>query len=245
MKNLYIYLSNDKNPHFSKNAEELAKVQIENSFNLGWKTEDIIFVTNFDFEYMSVKAIKIDSPLCKWHAKANKIWGIVHMFQNNMIVDDMFFHDLDAFQVDSFLDVPDDVKGYDLAFPNYGHRERYNTGIIFFSLASKDLFIDLKKFMIENNSADEEEGLMYMFDMGKNKRYTNRFKILDVSYNIGKHHTEKKFIESRKPIMVVHFHPTIEPNYAFYCLGENKLKTPIIKKELSDLIEKHCFNKTL
>jgi len=242
MKNLYIYLSNNENPCFSLESENLAKVQIENSLRLGWKLDDIVFITNFNFSYMGVNAINIDSPLCSWHAKANKVWAIVHMFENDMINDDMFFHDLDAFQIDSFLDVPDDIEDFDFAFPDYGHREKYNTGIIFFKPQSRDLFVDLKAFMIKNASRDEEEGLMGMFDMGKNEKYIDRFKILDIRYNIGKHYTERKFTEAIAPVMIAHFHPTKQNNYNFYCLGENELKTPIINKELSALIKKHCFS---
>jgi len=241
VKNLYIYLSNDENPYFSSEAEQLAKVQIENSLRLGWKLDDILFITNFDFRYMGVDAINIDSPLCSWCAKVNKIWAIVYMFENNMINDNMFFHDLDAFQVYPFLDVPDDANKSDLAFPDYGHREKYNTGIMFFKPQSKDLFTDLKTFMIENQSIDEEEGLMSMFNMGENEKYKDRFNILDIRYNIGKHYTEKKITEAKNPIMIVHFHPTELSNYDFYCLGENSLKMPIVNKELSILIEKHCF----
>lgn len=155
MKNLYIYLSNKKDPHFPRKAKNLAKVQIENSFRLGWKIDDILFITNFDFSYKGVHAIKIDSPLCDWNAKVNKIWGIVYMFENNMINDDMFFHDLDAFQVYPFLNIPYDAEGVDLAFPDYGHREKYNTGVMFFKPNSKNIFVDLKEFIIDNKIIDE------------------------------------------------------------------------------------------
>jgi hypothetical protein len=239
MINLYIYLSNEKKPYFSKEAEKLVKIQIENSLHLGWGKEDILLVTNFDYEYLGIKATKIDSDLC-WNPKANKIWAIVYMFDNDMINDNMFFHDLDAFQLYPFFNTPNDVGQIDLAFPNYGHREKYNTGIIFFSSQSKDIFKDLKTFMIKNKSRDEEEGLMDMFDMGKNKKYTNRFKILDIKYNVGKHYTEKKFIEAKTP-MIIHFHPEKQRNYNFYCLGENELKKPLINKDLIKLIEKHCL----
>ena len=57
-----IYISptgsfNNPRPDLTSNdAEPLVKVQIENSLALGWKKEDILLFTNFDFEYGVIKA---------------------------------------------------------------------------------------------------------------------------------------------------------------------------------------------
>ena len=55
MKNLLIFISPAGG--FPKEHEELTKMQIDNSLELGWKPEDILLVTNFDYEYRGIKAV--------------------------------------------------------------------------------------------------------------------------------------------------------------------------------------------
>ena len=63
MNNLLIYISptgsfdNDRPDLASNDAGQLVKVQIENSLALGWKPEDIMLITNFDYLYGDIKAI--------------------------------------------------------------------------------------------------------------------------------------------------------------------------------------------
>ncbi|KKR28424.1 MAG: hypothetical protein UT61_C0050G0008 [Candidatus Woesebacteria bacterium GW2011_GWA1_39_8] len=64
MKNLLIYINPPK--CFGDEEKITVQIQIDNSLELGWKREDIIFVTNFSYEYNSIKAIKIDEEQALW-----------------------------------------------------------------------------------------------------------------------------------------------------------------------------------
>ena len=62
MKNLMIYISptgSFSNPRADLVADDAAlcaKVAIENSLQLGWKAEDILLFTNFEYQYGDIKA---------------------------------------------------------------------------------------------------------------------------------------------------------------------------------------------
>ena len=45
MKNIIVFIGPEK--YFYGDYGTLAKIQIDNSIDLGWETKDIIFVTNF------------------------------------------------------------------------------------------------------------------------------------------------------------------------------------------------------
>ena len=57
MKNLLIYITPNG---FDTESEKLAKLQIDNSLELGWKKEDMLFVTSFPYEYRGIKSIVVD-----------------------------------------------------------------------------------------------------------------------------------------------------------------------------------------
>ena len=238
MKNLLIYISNNEtSPYFERDCGELVKVQIENSYRLGWEAKDIWLVTNFPYECMGIKAIVADCDTCSWCAAANKISAIEYLFDYDMIYEDMFFHDFDAFQVTPFTERPEDTKGCDLALPDYGHRDHYNTGIMFFGPGAYEIFGSVSERMFNNRCKTEEVALM---EVHKESDYGNRIKMLDMRYNIGKHKTEWKFTTCIQPPMIVHFHPYYDnKTFDFYC-GNNSLKTPLIDKELRELIKKYA-----
>ena len=61
MKNLLVYVSPNK--QFDDEHKILAKIQIDNSLDLGWKKEDIILATNFDYEYRGIKSVIVDDNI--------------------------------------------------------------------------------------------------------------------------------------------------------------------------------------
>ena len=61
MKCLLIYISPSNG--FDKEHEELTKIQIDNSLDLGWKPGEIILVTNFPWEYRGIKATVLSGDL--------------------------------------------------------------------------------------------------------------------------------------------------------------------------------------
>ena len=84
MKNLLIYTGPAK--AFSAEDAQLAKIQIDNSLNLGWKRENLLLITDFSWEYNGIKSLVVpDGLYYDFDANANKARVIVYMFKQKMI----------------------------------------------------------------------------------------------------------------------------------------------------------------
>ena len=127
-----IYISPEKK--FLGEMESLVKRQIDNSFNLGWKKEDIVLVTNFPYEYGGTKAIVVND-------KINNADIIVYLLVNGIVkeAEIWWYHDLDVLQLkpmdSSQIDFGDTVAG----FTDNG-TDKLDTGNIFFRTDSEKLF---------------------------------------------------------------------------------------------------------
>lgn len=155
MKNIMIYISptgsfdNPRPDLTSNDAGPLAKVQIENSLALGWKKEDILLFTNFDFQYGEIKANVLKNvEFFERKPQASKINAIVKLFEDGTIKDgEMYwFHDLDAFQLEPINEAEIDLSDDNIALTDYGGikfggTDRWSTGSIFFKLGSRDIFV--------------------------------------------------------------------------------------------------------
>jgi hypothetical protein len=213
LKNLLIYISPNKfTDGWNNEIELLAKIQIDNSLEMGWKKEDIIIVTNFEYKYRGVKAIILsEDNYCDFSPTATKINAIVDLFEKGLIGDDLYwFHDWDAFQLEP-LEV--DVQGQ-IGLTDYGVTRcgpevdrRWSTGVIFFRKDSKDVF-DWIKDAVYKYQRNEEISLLAMCRHNKHG-INERIKKIDVSYNLAtrKRNIGLTYDKAEKPIKVIHFHP--------------------------------------
>jgi len=129
------------------NIQLLIKAQIDNSLKLDWRQEDIILLTNFDFEFMGVKAIndKLNSSCFT----GSKMFGMKYLFDNNLIDENIWAHDLDAWQ-----NVPFFCPEFeDVGIACYS-TSKYNGGSIFWSPSSKDI---VNKIVDEINNKEEQK----------------------------------------------------------------------------------------
>jgi hypothetical protein len=111
MQNIFIWLTGVNKGKYKKSKwkdvgnqtriENLLKLQIENSINMGWDKKDIIPITNFDFEYMGVKAHVAES-YCDWSSFVNKLVVINEMIEKGVITDNIWLHDCDCYQLVPF-----------------------------------------------------------------------------------------------------------------------------------------------
>lgn len=257
MKNLMIYISPTDSFHnprpdlASNDAGQLVKVQIDNSIALGWKKEDILLVTNFDYQYGAVKATVLkDVEFFERKPQTSKINAIIKLFENGMIRDGelYWFHDIDAYQLEPIDEVDVDIPDNGIGVTDYGGgikfggEGRWSTGTIFFKAGAEDIFRRMKEVYYEKKIDEEEAlGLLTIGDPDIRKRV----KKIDSTYNFTGYGFPRRYKDAIKPLKVAHFHPWagrrragIENCLRFF-KGENELHVPLIADRLADIFNRH------
>ena len=251
MKNLLIFISPTKsfnNPRldFAANDFDLSvKVQIENSFELGWKKEDIWLFTNFPFEYAGIKAQVFDDVhFFDRKPQGTKINAIIKLFDRGIIKEDelYWFHDLDTFQICSTSELTINIRAEEIALTDYGWADRWSTGVIYFKNESKDIFEKIKEKMYEK-SINEEVALTIL--TRSNNNIQKRTLKINKTYNFTPRHIKINYARSEKPIKVLHFHPlgkvsrSEQYNSFHYLNGENPLNIKFIPDRLLKIFRYH------
>lgn len=245
MKNLLIYINPSK--EFNDEHKLLAKIQIDNSIDLGWKKEDIIFVTNFEYEYKGIKSLVVSNEnYCSHCSQASKINTIIDLFEQNIIKEGelYWFHDFDAFQMEVITEYELKLDLADFGLTDYGRMSRWSTGSIFFKKSAKDIFCWIKE-SVYNNKTDEERALVILTDSNTNK-INERIKKINLTYNFTALHTGRCYKTVEKPIKVIHFHPFRVSQFGryfdvlgFFMHGKNNLNEPIITDRLMEIFKYH------
>lgn len=211
MKNLLIYI-NPVDKKFSQEHEILTKIQIDNSLKLGWKKEDLMLVTNFDYEYRGVRAIKVSDYEVFDQNRSTKIPAILELFEKSLIEDDIYwFHDHDAFQLVPFNITLEKNAG----FTDHGAWSKtWNAGSFFFKKSARDIFSDIYKLMNERNT-NEQDALTFMWENNIN-HINERYKLISPSYNIGIYKISENIKLGNGQAIVAHFHPHKKKHLELY-----------------------------
>lgn len=186
----------------SGEIKTLLKAQVHNSLDVGWKPENIILVTNFNFEYMGIKSY--NTELNKTCLTGTKLFALKYVFDNNLHKEEglkemVWSHDLDAWQNEWFFQ-PTLIE--DVGATYYG-KPKFNGGSIFWRPESKDILEEAIEIILSNNEAKEEPTLNDLF---KNK-YKDRVNPMNNTFNVGCSSFRERYMRSSKPIKVAHFHP--------------------------------------
>lgn len=219
-----------KQRYRSGSIETLLKAQVENSIELGWKPEDIILLTNFDFEFMGIRARKI--VLNDFCFTGSKIFGLVWWFNNNKVEDVIWAHDLDCWQ-NVWFDCPEfktDVGGVQYSNP------KWNGGSIFWKPGSKDVVDEIVKRLTEDEALKEEPLLNKVF---KSKEFRERITNLNSTYNVGCSGFIPRYERSVKPIRVPHFHPYNGIAWEMHALDREGLGEIAVTLRLERLLRRH------
>jgi len=233
MKNLLIFINPAKK--FLKWYGPSCEVQIENAFLMGWKKEDILLVTNFEYEYNGVKSLVVpDSLFCEHRRRASKINVICYLLENEIIKELCWFHDFDAHQVQLFTEIETEIEGFDMAMTDYGYCPRSNSASFFFKPESKDIMGALK-YIYDKDRLNEETALDVLIKRNINN-INSRYKKLNITYSMGRKR-EADYLISReraiKPYKVIN----INPRYPIF-----EGFKPFMSKELLDIFKRHGFN---
>jgi hypothetical protein len=233
MKNLLIFVNPEK--IFLKWYGPSCEIQIDNAFLMGWKKEDILLVTNFDYEYNGIKSLVVpDYLFCEHRRRASKINVIYYLLENKIIKDLCWFHDFDAHQLQSLDEIEAEIKGFDLAMTDYGYCVRPNSASFFFKPESKDI-MGAAKYVYDKDKINEETA----FDVLVRRNINNineRCKKLNITYSMGRKRQADYLISYEraiKPFKVVN----INPRYPIF-----EGFKPFMSKELLDIFKRHGFN---
>lgn len=246
MKNLLIYTGPNKK--FSPEDSKLAKIQIDNSFSLGWKKEDIIVATDFPFEYNRIKGLALpDNLYYDFDTNANKAIVTLYLINQGLIEPQTLYwcHDFDAYENEKINESELDLDNYDLGLTHYYYKPQWQFGSFFFKTTSKDILTLLNDTIKAkpHPSRNNEKTLTKLIDTGKID--SKRFKKLNVTYNFTKRYIETVYKEAKKPLRVLHFRPSdkdaLMPDTALrmFMYGKNSLKIPLMSERLIKIFKYH------
>lgn len=229
MKNLLAANIADQSKRAQK-IEQLVKAQIHNSLDLGWSRNNIILVTNFDFEYMGVKSIKIDlNTTC---LTGTKLFATKYVLDNNLHEGRIVWsHDLDAWQ-NHWFDEPyiKDVGA------TYYSKPKFNGGSIFWKDYAKGILNKAIDIILKNSEAKEEPTLNKLF---KSKMYEDRVTVVDNTFNVGCSGFIERYLRSEKPIKVAHFHPYNRIAWETHRLDRNGLGVKTVDFRLEKILREY------
>jgi hypothetical protein len=247
VKNLMLYVSQSKS--FDEETSALIKIQIDNSIEMDWAVQDILLFTNFDYEYNGVYSISVpDHLFYELDPSSNKVRVLLHLLKNNVLDEDelYWYHDFDAYENSSVKKVESELDGFDFALCPYLYKDEWQLGSFFFRASAVDIFEHLHNRIVARNKgfrADEKE-FLNMVRYGEID--SNRYKVLNITYNITMRYTAFTYPKANKPLKILHFHPYYydnrlpDPVLDNFMYGKSKrLKTPLMSERLIRMFQGH------
>jgi hypothetical protein len=227
MKNL-IVLNIQNNSSKRDELLKITKAQIENSLELGWDKNNIILISNVDFEWMEVKSIKIE--LNRKCVTGSKMYAVKYLFDNGE-KDILWSHDLDAWQNYWF----DEPEFKDAGASEYS-QPKFNGGSVFWKPQSIDIINSIIQQIESNEQEKEEPTINKLF---RSRKYKDRVTVLNYTYNVGCSGFIKRAHYSIKPIKVSHLHPTNRIAWETHALDRNGVGYKSISGRLENLLRKY------
>ena len=232
MKNFMVANRSNKGRYKTDAIITLLKAQITNSLELGWSVKDIIILANFSFEFMGVKTLKV--KLNKECLTGSKIFGMKYLFDNDMVDDVIWAHDLDAWQ--NFEFACPDFK--DVGITCYS-TPKFNGGSIFWRKTSRDIVEKVVSTIVGRKEAKEEPTINKIL---KSKEYKKRVTNINNTFNVGCSGYVKRWDRSIKPLRVCHFHPYNNIAWETHVLDRNGLDVKGIENRLESLLRRYYPN---
>lgn len=238
MKSLLIYTGPKKK--FGDEDLTLLKIQIDNNYDLGRNSKDIILAADFPFEYNGVKSFFLPDHLYyDFDLNANKIPVMIYLSKRELIDPKELYwcHDFDAFENEKIKEEELALDDFDLGLIHYTYKPEWQFGSLFFKTSAQNIFelIHAETLKKPHFSRNNEKVLTKLIK--ENKIDSKRYKRLDTTYNVMKKFLPTIYPLSQKPIRVVHFRPTDALGSFMY--GENRLKIPIMSDRLIKIFKQH------
>lgn len=222
-----------KSRYAFEGMETMLKCQIDNLLDIGWKKENIILLTNFNFEFMGIKAEVIE--LNDFCFSGSKMWTTKYLFDNDRVDDVVYAGDLDCWQT-TWFDCPEfsgDVGACCYSNP------KFNGGSIFWKPAAKDIVYEVVNILTTEKAKSEEPTLNRVF---KSDKYKDRVSILNSTYNVGCSGFVERYERGIKPIKVCHFHPKNTVAFEIHGLDRDGINGVPLTIRLERLLRKYYPN---
>jgi hypothetical protein len=212
--------------------EAYVQAQIENSLEVGWDAKDILFLTNFDYEFMGVKAQQ--TPWDDLRLRSLKLFAVHAFFRRGSVDDVLWVHDLDAWQ-NSWFDCPS-FKDIGICEYREYSRPSFAGGSVFYRPTAKDLVMATHSLMRDREAVDEEAAFNQVLS---EPTHRHRVTVLNSTYNMGYMNFAERYVRGHKPIRVCHFHPECPKSVAVHMWGRNFLRARTVNARLERLIRRY------
>lgn len=237
------------NKKFNEEHSVLVKIQIDNSLDLSWKNKDILLVTDFPYKYNGIKSLVIgDGFYYDFDLTSNKVPIIRQLFHQGFIKQGELYwcHDFDVYQLEAISEEELGLDDYDLGLTPYGYKPEWNMGSLFFKESARDIFNLLHEDILtrrKSNNRCEEKALKRLIIrrvIGK-----ERYKDLNVTYNLTKRCIATNYRTATKPLKAIHFHPwdkdamMSDTALNMFMYGKNRLKKPLMTDRLIKIFNHH------
>jgi hypothetical protein len=249
MKNLLIYINPAKNfgnEVAFRSCDVLVKIQIDNSLSLGWKAEDILLFTNFDYHYNGVNSITLNDDLyCSFRPLSTKTAVVAHLLENGLLEKNKIYwvHDFDAYQLNPIQPAQLELDTADFGFTDYGWSSKPSLGSYFVKQSAKDIFTSLRETIYKHELEDERA--FRMLTENNTDNINGRIKKLNITYNFGMRNIGASYTLAQKPLRVLHFHPYYNDTQLHtntirsFMYGKNELNKPLMTERLIKIFNHH------
>lgn len=216
------------------------RVQYENSMQLGYKPSDLILATNFIYSYKDLRVFQFEDFskyslfICKYHA-VNKL------YDEGVLKDKVWFHDLDCFQLIPF-DFPEEVK--EIGICKYAFMDYFNAGSIFITRLGRKAFREYFEYFDKVKKGWDEQVLKDF--MHEHPERSGSFIPLNNRYNLNNLDDPpfyKKYDAAIKPIVAAHFHPDDIGNWRTFCEGYMNRGRVIVNERVRALMIREGFRR--
>jgi len=236
MKNVLIYnIIENKKRYENELLFNYFRAQVDNSLRLGWKREDIIIGTNFDFEHNGVKNIKLEN-VCTEHIFNNKWYGMLELMEKGYIDDNFWFHDQDSWQINkiSFPNFQGEIAGC-----TYVYTPEWNTCSLLLKRSSQYVVKYIVDFMELNKELDVYSDENFIALLRQQSDIKELLSTINNKYNVGLTHMERRYNAADKPVCSLGFQPHVKKSWDVFVEGKNELNIKLIDTELLEIFKKY------
>jgi len=212
--------------------ETLVNAQIDNLLDLEWKPADIILIANFEHEFMKVKSTVVPD-LNRGCLTGSKMFALRWLFNNIEVTDTIWAGDLDLWANHKFKE----PSFKDVGITTYS-TPKYNGGSVFWKPTAKDIIEDIVNVLETEKAAREEPTINTLLK----KKYKDRVTKIDTTFNVGCSGFVPRFQRAKKPVRVLHFHPTNRIAWETHCLDRNGIDEVAVSLRLELLLRKYYPN---